>query len=212
METKEKEVIKESPASDDTKVEETKVETTEQDPLKEELARVQTNQDKSKRTPEEKLLHKKKIIDAEVAKLGLDEEEEEDDDKPVTRGELKKMQAEQATKTALDLAEDISNETERELVKHYLTNTIRSTGNPQEDLRLARGLVNSVKNKQILEEVARKPVAKTHGSGSGAPPKELKQEEFTDQERVYMAPPFNLTKEEILKARQGIDSKPEKKK
>ena len=166
------------------------------DPLKTELNRVQG---KSK---VEKLLYTKNRIDSQLRELGVeDEEPEEEDEKPLTRGEFKKMQAENAIKTSLQLAEEIPNETERELLKYHLQNTIRSTGDAKQDFELARGLVNAVKNKQILEEQNRKGTPVTHSSGVGAPAKQSKEAEFTAEEMRYMAAPFNLTKEQILAAR-----------
>ncbi len=171
----------------------------EQDPLKTELKKVQ----EKGRTKAEKLLYTKKRIDDQLKELGIqDESVDEDDDKPLTRGEFKKLQAQSATKTALDLAAAVPNETERELLKYHLENTIRSTGNPQEDFNLALTLVNSVKNQQITEEVLRKPAVKTHGSGGGAPAKQEQQVEYTAEELSYMKPPFNLSKEQILAARK----------
>lgn len=115
-------------------------------------------------------------------------------------GCLKKIQQETVVKTALDLADEIPNEMERQLVKYHLENTIKSSGNANKDLELARGLVNSVKNGQILEETLRKPAPKP-ASGGGAPPKVEQQEEFTSDELAFMRPPFNMTKEQIIKAR-----------
>ena len=175
----------------------------EQDPLKTELERVQ----RKPRSKAEKLLFTKKRIDEQLKELGIDEEPQEQDDQPVTVGMLKKMQAETAQKTALDLANEVSNETERELLIYHLENTIRSTGNPQEDFKLAQGLVNAVKNQQIIEESLRKPPVRSHPTGNGAPAKEVKiEEEFTPEEQAYMKPPFNLSKEKILEIRK-VNSK-----
>jgi exonuclease V gamma subunit len=167
-----------------------------EDPLKTELVRVQG------RSKVDKLLYTKSRIDNQLKELGVDDEEPEDEDeKPLTRGEFRKMQAENAIKSSLQLADEIPNETERELLKYHLQNTIRSTGDPKQDFELARGLVNAVKNKQILEEVNRKGTPVTHSSGSGAPAKAEKQPEFTKEELGYMKSPFNLSKEQILAAR-----------
>lgn len=175
----------------------------EQDPLKTELEKVQR---KPGRTKVEKLRYSKKRIEEQLKELGVEDEsddndEEDEDDKPVTVGMLKKIQSESATKTALQMADEVSNETERELLKHHLQHTINSTGNPEEDFKLAQTLVNAVKNKQITEEVLRKPEVKRNGSGGGAPPKLQKQVELTPQELSFMKPPFNLTKEQIIAAR-----------
>ncbi len=200
METQED--IKTVLPSDTTGVVETDstVDTTQQDPLKTELERVQ----RKGRTKVEKLLYTKNRIDEQLKELGhLEEEPEEDDEKPVTMGMLKKLQAQTATKTALDLANEETDPVKRELLTYHLENTIRSTGNPQEDFKLAQSLVSSVKNQQILEEQLRKPPTKTHPSGSGVPAKFERQEEFTPEELAFMRPPFNLTKEAIVKAREG---------
>jgi hypothetical protein len=199
--------------STEEKIEETEVkpevETIEQDPLKTELDRVQ----KSGRTEKEKAEFSLKKNAERVKSLGGDvasildmdtSESDDDDDKPLTIGMLKKMQQESASKTALQQADEISNETERELVKYHLQNTIKSTGNSAEDLKLARSLVNAVKNAQIGEELARKPIAKTHSNASSANAKvdtEVKVE-LTEQEKLFLGKPFNLTREQIIKARQ----------
>lgn len=174
--------------------------TPEQDPLKTELEKVQ----RKGRSKAEKLLYTKKRVDEQLKELGIedDQSEPDEDDKPVTVGMLKKLQQQTATKTALQLAEEVTNPTERELLIYHLENTIRSTGNPQQDFELARGLVNAVKNKQIIEESIRKPIARTHASGSGAPAKANKpQDDLTPEEQAFMKPPFNLSREQIIKAR-----------
>lgn len=173
--------------------------TGEQDPLKTELEKVQ----RKGRTPAEKLLYTKKRVEEQLKELGIEDEPAEEDDKPVTVGMLKKLQAQTATKTAIDLANEVTNESERELLKYYLENVIRSTGNATDDFKLAQGLVNSVKNQQILEETLRKPAVKTHPTGTSAPAREAKpDEEYTAEELSYMKPPFNLTKEQVIKARK----------
>lgn len=177
----------------------------EQDPLKEELEKVQK---KDGRTELEKAAFSLKK-NAERLKelggdpssiLGVEKDDVEEDDKPVTMGMLKKLQQETASKTAVQLAEAIGNETERELTKYHLENSIKSTGNPQEDFRLAQAIVNSVRNAKIIEESARKPEAKNHSSASGADKKHIPQEEITAQEQMFMKQ-FGLTKEEVIKAR-----------
>lgn len=176
-------------------------ETTTQDPLKNELEKVQQRQGRSK---EEKLLYTKKRIEQQLKELGVEEDDiEQDDDAPVTIGMLKKLQAEQATKTAVQLADEIADQSERALTKFHIENTIRSTGNPKEDFALALALTNAAKNRQILEEQARKGGTKTHASSNGGPAKFTPPEaELTPDELRFTQPPFNLTKEEILKSRQ----------
>ncbi len=188
---------------------ETKVEVeTEQGPLKTELERIQKQ---SKYTEAEKAEHslkknaeKAKELGIDVSKvLGFSSNDPDEDNTPLTVGAWKKMQQETAAKTAIQQAEEIPNETERELVKHHLQNTIKSTGNPLEDLKLARALVNAVKNSQIIEETTRKVVAKTHSSASGVDLKRDLAPQFTPEERQMMGSPFNLSEKEILAAREG---------
>ncbi len=185
-------------------------ETSEQDPLKTELDKVKS----SGKTEAEKAQFSLKKNADKVRELGGDPAEilgikpvergESDDDRPLTVGEYKKIQASQNAKTALQLADEIPDQSERELAKYYLENRIVPSGNPQEDLRDARRMVNSVKNEQIIAEQNRKNPAKNHSSGSSAPLKQIQKEaELTPVEIQYMKPPFNLTKEQIIKARKG---------
>lgn len=177
----------------------------EQDPLKTELEKVQK---KEGRTHDEKILYKFNELKKEVKERGLLPEEADpvetaDDDSPVTVGMLKKMQQDAAAKTALQLADDISDESERELTKHHLSNSIRPTGNPSEDLRRARAIVNEVKNRQIVEEITRKTPAKAYSSASSAPLRQtIIEPELSAEELAFTRPPFNMTKEQILKTRK----------
>ncbi len=135
--------------------------------------------------------------------IGLDIPEIDDEDsQPLTVGMFKKFQQAGATKTAMQLADEIGDETEKELVKYYLENRIQPSGNPQEDLKDARRMVNAVKNEQIIQEVKRKTPAKTHSNGTGAPAldNEIKGE-LTAEEKVFLGKPFNLSKEQIIKSR-----------
>lgn len=191
-----------APASEAEETTETVV---EQDPLKTELEKVQK---KEGRTHDEKILYKFNELKKEVKERGLLPEEADpvetaDDDSPVTVGMLKKMQQDAAAKTALQLADDISDETERELTKHHLSNSIRPTGNPSEDLRRARAIVNEVKNRQIVEEITRKTPAKAYSSAGSAPLRQtIIEPELSAEELTFTRPPFNMTKEQILKTRK----------
>lgn len=184
--------------------------TTEQDPLKTELERVQNT---GGRTEVEKAAFSLKKNAERLKELGGDpeailgiekpqvEETVDEDDKPVTVGMLKKMQQDTTTKTALQLAEELPTETERELAKWHLKNTIKSTGNPAEDLALVRTLVNAAKNKQIIEEVERKTPPKNHSSSSSAPLKSEGEESELTKEEVQLMNFGHLTKEEVIKSR-----------
>lgn len=200
------------PTSDTTTEEKVEVQTTttEQDPLKVELDRVQ----KVGRTEKEKAEFSLRKTADRLKELGGDPDSilgikkdtpdsDEEDNQPLTVGMYKKIQQAGATKTAIQLADEIQNETERELIKYHLENSIKSSGNPSEDLKLARSLVNAVKNTQIIEEVKRKPVAKTHSSASGSPAidNEVKGE-LTSDEKLFLGKPFNMSKEQILKLRK----------
>jgi len=162
---------------------------------------------RGKRTELEKLRYtKQKLLERETELLkeqGIEEEE----DTPVTVGMLKKLEQEKAQKTALQLAGEIEDEKERELTIHHLKNSILSSGNPQEDLKKARAIVNSVKNSQIIEELARKEHGKDHPSGSGSP--KFEEDKFvpTAEEQAFMNPPFNMSEADIIKARKLAASK-----
>ena len=181
----------------------------EQDPLKGELEKVT----RTGRTEAEKAAFSLKKNAERARELGIDPAEvlglsvekpvesiDNDDDAPVTIGMLKRFQQEGAKKTALQMAEEIQSESERELTKYYLENRIVPSGNPTQDLADARELVNAKKNARILEEAARKTPAKQFSSASSAPARHEEPVEFTKDEITLMK--FGgLTKEEVLAAR-----------
>ena len=152
---------------------------------------------KEKFTREERLEFEKKKIDEQLAEL---KGKEADKDTPVTVGMLEDREREKQKGNALDLAEAIEDETERELVIHQLETTITS-GSAEERVKVARGYVNSLRNAQIAEELARQKNPKP-GTPPGAPPKTGDKFEPTPEEAVFMAPPYNLKKEDILKSRE----------
>ena len=183
-----------------------------EDPLKIELERV-----KSKKTPQEKAKDSLFFNAQKAKELGLDpaeilgftpkEEVVDEEDKPLTRKDLLEalsaIKTTETVKTAQQLASEITSDVERELVTYHLENTIKSTGDPKEDLRLARALTNSVRNNQILEEVERKPQAKTHSSASGGGMETVEPTVvLTEDEKTFLATGL-VTKDEILLARQG---------
>lgn len=183
------------------------VEPTEQDSLKVELERVQ----KTPKSEIEKATYSltntakriKELGGDPASILGMTTSVSDDDDAPVTVGMLKKLEHDRAAQSALQLAEAIPNETERELTKFHLENTIRSSGNPSEDLKIARSIVNAAKNQQITEELIRKPQAKTYSSSSGAPARAPEPEsDLTKEELSYMKAPFNLSREQVLASRK----------
>lgn len=174
-----------------------------QDPIKQELDKVK-GQERSKLEQAEYNLKKnverlKQLGGDPTSILGSAEETE--DDKPLTIGEFKRLKQQEAQATALQMADGIQDESERELTKHYIATRIVPSGNPEEDLKFARAAVNSVKNSQIAEEMARKGTAKTHSSGTSAPEKGT--EAFTPTEaEASMMRSFGLSEKDILKARE----------
>lgn len=182
-------------------------ETASQEALKKELDKT-----KGKFTKRERLEFEKKKIDEQLAKVNEEEgkwtngfETTEtiplDDNTPITVGMLNKLKREQGKKTALELAEGIEDETERELAKHYIQNRIVPSGNAEEDLKLARAAINSIKNAQIAEELARKGQP-GKGAGSSQPAKHESVFTPTPEETVFMQPPYNLSKDDVIKARK----------
>lgn len=181
---------------------------TPQNLVKKELEKV-----KSPKTEAEKAAYSLQMNAKRAMELGLKPEEilgfsthketttTEDDNRPVTVGDLKKIQAAQSQKTSLQLADEITDEDERELTKHYLQTRIVPSGNPADDLRFARSAVNSIKNGQIAEEVARKVAPKTSTNGSGAPARVTTNENLTPEETPFLRAPWNMTKEQILASR-----------
>lgn len=171
----------------------------EQDPVKAELERVET---KPKRTRLETLAYNRdrleKEIEAEKAKLGV--VDDDDDTRPLTVGELKRLRAEEGLQSAVTLAEAIEDEHERKLVKHYLENSIKPSGDAHEDLRLAKAMVNAVKNRQVAEDTVRKTTPRTTSTSSGAPAKETTPASELTKEDAAIARGFGLTPEEAQKA------------
>jgi hypothetical protein len=143
-------------------------------PIEKKEATPEPSQPKKERTPLEKLRYTKARLEAQIAeeesKNGIVITDDVDDDKPLTKGDLKRIQRDEAKKTALQMASEISDEDERSKVIEYLETRIVPTGNPQKDLQFARDTVNSEKNRQIAEMATKKknPVV-TRSSGTGAP-------------------------------------------
>lgn len=150
----------------------------------------------------ERLQHAKDKIDQQLQEL----DNEEDDTRPLTVGEFKKMQREESRKTAIDLASSIDDEDERTQVIDLLKDRITPSGDPEKDLELARGAVNSIKNAQIAQDLNRKTDPSQHSSTPGGPSKPDEAFQATDEEIVFMRPPYNLSKEDVLAARNKAHS------
>lgn len=140
------------------------------------------------------------------AVLGIKKSEvstDDDDEKPLTVGAFKAMQREDAKKNALQLADGLDTDDHtKTLVKKYLEERIRPSGDAQEDLRFALLAVSSVKNSKLAEEVQRTTSPQRFSSGAGAPPKQVSKEpELTSAELPFTKAPFNMTAAEIIAKR-----------
>lgn len=178
------------------------------DPIENELNRV-----KKPKTEAEKAEHVLRSTANRLKELGKDpaailgtgkpKDDDAGDDDEVPDW-YKKEQAKSSERTAVQLADAIEDPKERELVKHALE-TVVTSGTPEERMKVARGYVNSVKNAQIAEDALRIKNAKRHGSAPGASAKVDDGGDFepTASEKSMMGPPFNLSKEAILKTREA---------
>jgi hypothetical protein len=173
-------------------------------PLQAELDRVE--QHKSGRTKREKLEFTLNRVQQQLAELegeaGVDTTVEVDKTKAVTFADLDRIEHDRENRRAVDMAESITDDVERKLTIHYLENTIRPSGNADTDLANARAIVNAKRNALIAEEASRGTRPNGFVSAPGAPMRPT-QEVFepTAQEAQFMRAPFNLTKEDIIAAR-----------
>lgn len=171
-----------------------------------ELTRLQES--KSKYTEEEKARFTIKKIQERFPNLKEDTTPVDEDDAPVKKSELlqimRQMQAVTAEKSAMDLAESISNPIDKEMVKFHIEHTIRPSGNAAQDLATAQSLVNAKRNEIALAEQSRRGVVKPAPTGSSAPAKETPVTNLTAEEQMFVTKGI-LTKEEVLKAR-GVNA------
>ena len=179
-------------------------------PLERELERL-----KPKRTQEEKLEYNINRMQRELNRIrGIDDNiksnsynDTEEDDRPLTVGEFRKLQAQQAAKSAIELAEAIPNSAERELTKFHIENTIRPSGDANEDLARARALANSVRNQQIADMHAKRVPPSNHSGSTGVPANQPKEQLNLTKEELELKQLAGLSDEEILDARRRF--KPE---
>lgn len=131
-----------------------------------------------------------------------DEAKAEDDlDKPLTLRKLGEIEREKAAKTAIELAGDIEDETERTDVISILKTRITPSGNAVADLALARAGANAVRNAKIAEEANRKGTVRRTAAGASQGGKTEDAFTPTPQEQIFMRAPYNLSKEQIIAAR-----------
>lgn len=163
------------------------------------------------KSPEQlaKIRRKHAILTRQLEEAGVDADEDDedddigddDDDKPLTRGDLKRMETARAAESTAQMAEAITDPVARAAVKQAL-DRIRPSGDPEKDFRDAVAVANREKNSKVLEELGRRPIAPQHRSGAGSPPRPPEAEfQPTTDEAKYMKPPFNLSKEDILRSR-----------
>ncbi len=150
------------------------------------------SQAKEPKTRIEKLRHtkasiEKQIADEEAANGGIVISDEDDDDKPLTKRDLKNIQRDEAKKTALSMANEIEDETDRSKVIEVLETRILPSGNPEKDLQLAKDAVFSEKNRQVAAATAKNGRPSTQRSGGGAPPKTEDTFVATDNELAAAA-------------------------
>lgn len=172
------------------------------------------SQDTKKRTESETATYNLKRQAEKAKELGLDPAEilgvkthietdsGDEDSKPVTVGMLRDIQKKDATKTALQMADDIGDEDTKATVKKYLSDNIKPSGNAESDFKIALAAASASKNKLVIEEMNRFSPPKRTASGGSVGAKV--EEEFTPtaEEARFMAPPYNLPKEKIIETRK----------
>lgn len=177
-------------------------EPSQEDPIQEELDRIESKG----RSKEDKLLFTYKRVKKQLSEAGIDPDAAapSDEDRPLTIRDFAAIRAIEAQETAISLADtEIADENERKLVKHHLENTIKPSGDAQTDLRNAQALVNAVKNRQLAEESGRAARARTAPSAPSAPPRQAGAEVELTPEQAKVMKGFGLTKEEAVEALKG---------
>lgn len=175
------------------------------DPVKAELERVRGKTEG--KTKLEKIQYRKKLLDEEeiaaAKEAGVDLSKTAETSTEIPEW-YRKAKQEEAQRTAFQMADsEITDEHERELVKHHLESTIRPSGNPTQDLQAARAIVNSVKNSRIAEEALRKPRTAQHSSGAGAAGKGTEEAFVPTAEEAGFMRSFGMTENDIKKARDA---------
>lgn len=131
------------------------------------------------------------------------------DDKPLTYGDLKNIQRSDARKTAIQMAEDITDAAEREATLSELHFVVPS-GNAQADLIRARSSANAVRNARIAELGRNNGQPKRTASG-GTAPAPVEEEFVPTAEEAAIWKGFRLSpekmKEKIIEARKRTEAK-----
>jgi hypothetical protein len=168
-------------------------------------------QKKPERTEKEKAMFTLRKTADRVRQLGADPEEvlglkkepvDEDmsDDTFLTVGAFKDIQKKEARKTALEMAQQIEDEYERAEVIRALSRVVPS-GKAIDDYNFAVSAAGAKRSYMIAEDIQRRIAPAKTASGGSTSAKKEEQFEPTEEEKVFMSPPYNLTKEDVLKAR-----------
>ena len=133
------------------------------------------------------------------------------DETPLTVGALREFNKQEAHKSALQLAEDIEDEDERNDTLTALRENIKPSGDSKKDLNLARAIANSTRTAQIATEIARKTKPSRTAPGGSAGAKVEDTFEATEEElNVFKLTP-NISPERkktlILEARRKTEAK-----
>lgn len=134
-----------------------------------------------------------------------DEESEPDDDKPLTMGDLKRIEARNATKTADQMADAIEDTEVRSAVKDALKNRVAKGGTPEQRYADALAIVNAPRNTRIASEANRfinRP--NVRHTGGGAPARADSEADFTPTAiEASLMKIGKLSKDDVIKARQA---------
>ncbi len=142
-------------------------------------------------------------------KTHIEVDKSAEDSQPVTVGMLRDIQKKDASKTALQMADEVGDEEIKAATKQYLSENIIPSGDAEKDFKLALAAASATKNATIVQELNRYGVPKRTAAGGSAGARV--EEEFTPtaQEQIFMQPPYNLSKEKIIAARKKAAEKGE---
>ncbi len=132
----------------------------------------------------------------------LDVSADDEDDKPVTVGMLRDIQRKDATKTALQMADDLEDPDRKAAVKDFLSHNIVPSGNAEKDYKIALAAASADKNSEVVAEIQRYQQAKRTASGGTIPAPHSQEFKPTPEESRMMQKPYNLSKEKIIDARK----------
>ncbi len=176
----------------------------------------QVTVDPEKKKSADKIKRKMAYLKADLEKLGVSTDDEDEDDgeidpleidpdKPLTMRDMQRMERQKSFKDAEAMVNSITDAPSRDAVKAALRRIVPS-GDSQKDFTDAVAIANREKNSKILEEIQRKGTPPQHRSGAGSPGPEPESEFVPTAEEAKMMKGFNLTKEQVLAARQATEA------